>query len=145
MTLGGSLAPGTGDRASPGLPLPVLMLGSESSYPECPEFMGSWKVNISTDLFSFHPNGYHFWKRDIIIRGCSSIHAVKAKRDGKFQSFWFVVPHLTHRCLWCWGPRENSGTCGRPASPVVRWAARARGHASGPCLEGAAWGHPGLA
>lgn len=62
---GGGHVPWTGDQASPGLLFPVLILGSESFYPECPKFRGSWKVNISTDRFSFHPDGCHFWKRDI--------------------------------------------------------------------------------
>lgn len=77
--------PGAGDRASPGLLFPADFLASVPVYSECPEFMGSWKVNISTDLFSFHPNGYHFWKCDI-LSGCSSIRVVKAKQLGKFQS-----------------------------------------------------------
>lgn len=47
-------------------PLPCSYSGAWAFHPECPKFTGSWKVNISTDPFSFHPNGYHFWKRDII-------------------------------------------------------------------------------
>lgn len=47
-------------------PLPCSYSGAWAFHPECPKFTGSWKVNISTDPFSFHPNGYHFWKRDKI-------------------------------------------------------------------------------
>lgn len=73
---------------------------------ECPEFMGSWKVNIPTDPFSFRPNGYHFWKRDI-ISGCSSIRVVKAKMGWKIPVVLTGCPFILLRALDARDQRER--------------------------------------
>lgn len=51
---------------------------------QCPECMGSWKVNVSTDLFSFHPNGSHFRKRDIVSEAAAQY--VRSKQNGMENS-----------------------------------------------------------
>lgn len=108
-TLGRSYVPWTGDRASPGPLFPALVLGSVSSCPECPEFVGSCKVNISTDPFSFRPNGYHFWKWDRISEAAAQYP--RSKQNGmENSSHPDVLPPLTRLCPCRWGPRESSGT-----------------------------------
>lgn len=105
---------------SPGLLFPVI-LGSVSFYPVS-WIHGQLKGKHFYRSVLFHLNGYHFWKRDI-ISGCSSIHVVKAKQDGKFQSFILICCPLTRLRPWCWGPWESSSTLGVPGSAVARWTA----------------------
>lgn len=80
----GGRVPGTGDRASPGLLFPVLILGSESFCPECPKVRGSCKVHIATDRFSFHPDGCQFWKRDVSSEAAAQY--MRSKQNGMENS-----------------------------------------------------------
>lgn len=95
---------------SPGLLVPVLIPGSESFYPEWTKFMGSWKVNISTDPFPFHPNGFHFWKRDIISEAAARYMWSKQNRVENSSHSDLLPPSRPHLCPWRWEPRERSGT-----------------------------------
>lgn len=114
---------------------------------QCPEFMGSWKVNVSTDLFSFHPNGSHFQKRDIVSEAAAQY--VWSKQNGMENSSHsdLLPPHpLTHPSMpWRLGTQtEQQHPSGPPASAAARWVTGTRRHASGPLREGAAWGRPRL-
>lgn len=110
---------------------------------QCPEFMGSWKVNISTDLFSFHPKGSRFWKRDIVSEAAAQyMWSTQNGMENSSRSD-LLPPSLT--VPWRLGTqRAQRPPSGPPASAVVRWVARNRRRASGPHREGAAWGRPGL-
>lgn len=108
---------------------------------------GLLKVNISTDAFSFHPNGYHFWKRDIISEAAAQY--MWSKQNGMENSSHSDVLYRPHRptlisALLLGTQREQQYPSGPPASTA------ARGGAWVPCIllfqsmcDGAAWVIPG--
>lgn len=99
---------------------------------QCPEFMGSWKVNISTDLFSFHPNGSQFWKCDIVSEAAAQYMWSKQNGMENFSHSDLLPPSLIYALeagdperaaapspghlppLW-WGGDKNPAPSLRPA------------------------------
>lgn len=109
------------------------MLGSESFYPECTEFMGSWKVNISTGPFLFHPNGYHFWKRDIISEAAAQYMWSKPNRVENSSHSDLLPPSLIYALDV--GDPERAATPFRATCLRCGEATRRTCPASGPGLS----------
>lgn len=124
MTLGREPRPLGQWQRSPGPLFPVLFLGSESFYPECTKFVGSWKVNISTDPFSFHPNGYHFWKRDTVSEAAAQYMWSKQNRMENSSHSDLLPPSLIYAL-----------DAGDPERAAARFRA--------PCLRGGELGDNG--
>lgn len=127
---------------SPGLLVPVLIPGSESFYPEWTKFTGSWKVNISTDPFPFHPNGFHFWKRDISEAAARYMWSKQNRVENSSHSD-LLPPSALIYALDAGDPESTVAPSGPPASTVVRCVTRCVEPRLRPGMAGAAWGRPG--
>lgn len=108
---------------------------------QCPEFMGSWKVNISTDLFSFHPNGSRFWKCDNISEAAAQ-YMWSMQNGMENSSCSDVLPPSLICALEAGDPERAAAPLGATCLRCVRWVTRTPRQASGPPREGAAWGRP---
>lgn len=95
--------------------------------------MGSWKVNISTDPFSFYPNGYHFWKCDRISEAAAQY--MWSKQNGmENSSHSDLLPPSPTDALEAGTQWEQGHPTGPAGSAMVRWMTRAWCHASAPCV-----------